>query len=260
MLNYHKMYFRSENCHFRLAIAAAIVGLWSVPTTCVFADASNGAYSAPNFDSPLFERDALSLERADRATVVAALTAIARNFPSERRVDTDVKEKALALALRLAPLDRGARSAHASLASGEAGDDAKPVPMDSVMTYTTGAEIFAALGPLGRRLWQQRLQPDDEILGPLLMELALTVLNDSEWQDNEVQKIAFEYRQLCDAINPGQRWDLVVDLQSIAGDGASQLASRLRALPSELPKVPLPESVVPPHPSTSLDPSSSKSV
>ncbi len=260
MLNYHKMYPRLENCHFRLMIAAAIAGLWSFPTASVLADASNGAYRAPNFDIPLFERDALSVDRADRATVVAALTAIAWNFPSERRVDTDVKEKALALALRLAPLDRGARSAHASLASGEAGADAKPAAMDSVMSYTTGAEIFAALGPLGHRLWQRRLQPDDEILGPLLMELAFTVLNDSEWQDSEVQKIAFEYRPLCDAVDPGQRWDLVVDLQPIAGDGASQLASRLRALSSEPPQIPLPKSIVPPQPSTSLAPSPSKSV
>jgi hypothetical protein len=214
------------------------------------ADASSGAYKSPNFDAALFERDALSLQGKDRSEVVAALTAVAENFPLVPTVDTDVKEKALAIALRLEPLNASARSAHQTLLTGlkESGDGAS---LSSAIQFANGAEVFAALAPRGINLWQQRAQPDDEVLAPLLIEIALTVLSQAEWEAAEVQAVAFQYRQMCATTDPVSLWADVVEMQPISGDGASKLASRLRALPTTPVAVTAPKPVVVPSAPTS---------
>ena len=107
-------------------------------------DALSGAYESPNFDVPMFERDALSLDAEGRTEVVAALIAVAQNLPSAPNIDTDVKEKVIAIALRLAPLDPAARSAHQNLLPTFNGSS-DGASMSSAIQFANGAEVFNAL-------------------------------------------------------------------------------------------------------------------
>lgn len=123
-------------------------------------------YHDPDFEVVLFNQDALSLEGNDRATVVEALAALASNFPQNGLVGMDIREKALALALRLDALSASARAARQALLSGQA-------------TEATG--YFEKLPSISKVLWDQAVamkksqEPEDAYLIPLLMELALVI-------------------------------------------------------------------------------------
>ena len=237
--------FTAEPDHRILPAVAAVLAVLlslALPVSAV-ADALSADYEAPNFDAPMFERDAVSLQAGERGKVVSALTAVAQNLPSAPYIDTDVKEKALAIALRLSPLDAEARSAHQRLLPSFTGSS-DGASLSSAIEFANGAEVFAALAPKAKDLWQQRAQPDDEILAPLLMEIALTILSPAEWEAQEVQIAAHLYREMSTVTDPAAQWAEVVQLQPIAGDGASLLASRLRALPSTPITVEAPEPVL----------------
>jgi len=190
------------------------------------ADSTAGDYHAPDFDAQLFDRDALSLEGKDLTDVVDALTAVVRNFESVPNIDSDVKEKALALALRLQPLNPAARSAHQLMLGGQ-----EPlVGYESILNYSDTTKIFQVLAVQGERLLRERAQPDDEILGPLLMEIGLTVLAAAEWEDPEVQILAHAFSAVGGEGELAGFWKMTVRLQPVAGDGASVLASRMANL------------------------------
>ena len=245
-------FFPSVSWTFAVLVSLAL-------PTAALGDALSGAYKSPNFDVPLFERDALSLEGEERKGVVAALTAVAQNLPSASNVDTDVKEKAIAIALRLAPLDPAARSAHESFLPTFKGSS-DGASLSSAIQFANGAEVFNVLSPRAMKLWQQREQPDDEVLAPLLMEIALTVLSEAEWDAPGVRASAYQYRVMCVTTDSASLWADAVDLQPIAGDGASKLASRLRALPSTPMAINAPEPVVPSIPSPTPAPLPTPSV
>ena len=75
-------------------------------------------YQDPDFEVEVFDPDALSLQGSDRTIVVEALAALASNIPQNPMVDMDLKEKALAIALRLDSLNASARATRQYLLNG----------------------------------------------------------------------------------------------------------------------------------------------
>ncbi len=143
----------------RLIASALAIASWSAGAA--------GAYDAPNFDRPPVENDALSLSKRDREEIVSALTALTRNFPEEPRIDDDLREKAIGVALTLDPLRPEARDAHRRLLNGR-----KP----SAVTYFTSlTTISEALWRHAEKLARRDAEPEDRRLAPLLMEIALLV-------------------------------------------------------------------------------------
>ena len=212
----------------RSVTACAVASLLLLATSSpLHADSSAGSYHVPDFDAPVFDRDAISLQGGDRQEVVAALASLALNFPSEQHIDPDVKEKALAIALRLAPLNPLARDAHQKLSgSGQGGGDGvKPDPK-----FAEAFPIFEVLAKNATRMWRDRHQPDDQVLAPLLMELALTIPSSLEWDEREVQQLAHLFRPIVEESPLDEHWQKTVSIQPNAGDGASQLASRIKSL------------------------------
>ncbi len=207
----------------RALVLLLVVALWPA---LMHADSTAGDYQTPDFDAKLFDRDALSLEGEELANVVDALTAVVRNFDSVANIDSDVKEKALALALRLQPLNPAARAAHLLMSGGQG----PSVGLESILRYSDTGKIFQVLAVNGERLLRERAQPDDEILGPLLMEIGLTILSPLEWEGPEAQKVAHAYNEVGGKGELEGFWKLTVRQQPIPGDGASLLASRLAKL------------------------------
>jgi len=222
-------YQKSMMMVFERSMVHALVLLLLLVSLCpvlTYADSTAGDYQAPDFDAELFDRDAVSLAGGDLADVIEALTAVVRNFDSVAHIDTDVKEKALALALRLQPLNPAARAAHQLMSDGQG----PSVGLESILSYSDTMKIFEVLAGQGERLLRERSQPDDEILGPLLMEIGLTILSPREWESQEVQKLAHIFHEVGGKGELEGFWKLTVRQQSVPGDGASLLASRLAAL------------------------------
>lgn len=124
-------------------------------------------YEAPDLRPELFARDGIFLADDQRTGLLEALAAIASNFPENSRVDDDLREKALALALRLDPLHHRSRLAHRELSIGAA-----PSP--------TG--FFDSLSAISETLWsvaselvKPPLDPEEKRLAPFLMELSLVL-------------------------------------------------------------------------------------
>ena len=128
-------------------------------------------YKDPDFEVAVFDEDAISLHGSDRVIVVEALAALASNFPQNGLVDMELRQKALALALRLDSLNASARSTRRLLLSGR-----KPVPTN----------FFQKLLPIHNTLWTHALamkksqELEDQRLYPLLMELALVINPDAK--------------------------------------------------------------------------------
>lgn len=123
------------------------------------------AYDPPDFSVELFAADGILLAEDERSSLLEALAAIASNFPGNSRVDDDLREKALALALQLDPLHPASRTAHRELSLGAT---PKPVPgFDSL------ASVSEILWSIGKRLAEPPLDPEERRLAPLLLELSL---------------------------------------------------------------------------------------
>lgn len=151
-----------------LTAGALLLTLWGLPGLGVGQVAAQGyqGFKDPDFEVAVFDQDAVSLQGVERNEVVEALAALASNFPANGLVDMDLREKALAIALRLDALNGSARAARQSLLDGKSPDP---------------SEFFQDLPSIFRSLWtraeamKKGREPADEQLYPLLMELALVV-------------------------------------------------------------------------------------
>ena len=103
-----------------LAISAVITLLFTASV------GSSSAYDSPNFDFHLFSPEGLFLDESDQTALLGALTSIAVDFPNDELVDSDLREKAIALAMRISPLDANLRAAHQDLMAGK-----KTIPSQS---------------------------------------------------------------------------------------------------------------------------------
>ena len=125
------------------------------------------SYEAPNFDYLVFDRDGIFLEPSDEEGLLEALAAIACNFPTQSKVDDDLREKAIAIALKLDPLHFNSRQAHEALTHGK-------------IPEKTG--YFDSLSLVSETLWSAALlltddpvEPEEKKLAGYLMELSLVL-------------------------------------------------------------------------------------
>lgn len=192
-------------------------------------------YDAPRFERPLCDRDALSLMGREEDEIVMALTALVSNFPDESLVDDDVKEKAMALALCLRPLNAGAREAHAALLAGR-----RPAPVE---LFDSLGAISGALWRHGERLAQKGAEPEDRRLAPMLMELSLLTF---------VGPASIEKLAAFQSALGGNRldWSRTLDLQPASNPSNERAAALLVpvAAGSIPPAAPNPSSVPTPQP------------
>ena len=87
---------------------------------CLVCVSFSEAYDAPRFEQALINPDALFMTGHDKKMLVEALNAVAGNFPDSSLIDDDLREKSLALALLIDPLNVNARGTHRALLGGKA--------------------------------------------------------------------------------------------------------------------------------------------
>ncbi|MDF1815756.1 MAG: LamG domain-containing protein [Verrucomicrobiales bacterium] len=124
------------------------------------------AFDQPNFDECYIEKDALHLDSNLVESLVEALNSVVCNFPDSRIIDSDLQERALALALCLDPLSVNARRAHARLSNGQQPDKT--------------AYFTDSISSVAERLWSMAgaitkspAEPEAENLSLFLRELSL---------------------------------------------------------------------------------------
>ncbi|MDF1862255.1 MAG: hypothetical protein P1U87_18710 [Verrucomicrobiales bacterium] len=123
------------------------------------------AYDSPDFDTEVFRADGIFLEDSEKQSLLEALASIATNFPENRRIDSDLKEKALGIALRLDPLHHNSRNAHQLLSLGR-------VPA-STQYFDSLSGVTEVLWTISVRLSSDPVEPEEKELAKLLMELSL---------------------------------------------------------------------------------------
>ena len=155
------------------------------------------AYDPPEIGPRLFSADGVFLNQEDRSSLLEALAAIGSNFSGNARVDDDLREKSLALALRLDPLHGHSRVAHRELAKG-----ATPPPTGF---FDTLASVSETLWTIGNRLAGPPLDPEEQRLARYLLELSL--LTHPEPPADRLETFA----AVCDGQAP--EWETAVRLQ-----------------------------------------------
>ena len=165
------------------------------------------AYDSPRLENSVIDVDALFLKSNDRETTVEALAAVASNFPKSELIDEDLREKALALALNLNPLNVNARRAHKALLAGR-----KP---DKTEYYDESVSGVA------ERLWTLAArmiggEPEARKLALYLMELSLTL-----HPDPPLKRVNF-YGQLTGF--SAQPWSKIVSMQAQSSPSNRKLA------------------------------------
>ena len=155
------------------------------------------AYDPPEIGPGLFSADGVFLNQEDRSSLLEALAAIGSNFSGNAGVDDDLREKSLALALRLDPLHGHSRVAHRELAKG-----ATPSPTDF---FDTLASVSETLWTIGNRLAGPPLDPEERRLARYLLELSL--LTHPEPPADRLETFA----AVCDGQAP--EWGTAVRLQ-----------------------------------------------
>ena len=155
------------------------------------------AYDPPEIGPGLFSADGVFLNQEDRSSLLGALAAIGSNFSGNARVDDDLREKSLALALRLDPLHDHSRVAHRELAKG-----ATPPPTGF---FDTLASVSETLWTIGNRLAGPPLDPEEQRLARYLLELSL--LTHPEPPADRLETFA----AVCDGQAP--EWETAVRLQ-----------------------------------------------
>lgn len=123
------------------------------------------AYDSPDFDAGVFARDGIFLAEDQKKNLLEALAALASDFSTSPRVDDDLREKALGIALRIDPMHAPSRLAHRAFARGET---------------PAATNFFDTLSAVSETLWTHAVQlaspplePEHLRLAPFLMELSL---------------------------------------------------------------------------------------
>lgn len=137
--------------------------LWAV--FLLAAPARAAAYDSPDFDAPVFSGDGIFLPEDQKTSLLEALAAIASNFSTSNRIDDDLREKALGIALRIDPMHYHSRLAHRALANGE---------LPAATTYFDSLSVVSeTLWTIANQLASPPLEPEHRRLAPYLMELSL---------------------------------------------------------------------------------------
>lgn len=203
---------------------------------------SSGAFDSPDFDTEVFSADGIFLESSQRDSLLQALAALAANFPSHKRVDDDLKEKALAIALRLDPLHYNSRQTYQALIEGR--------PPAETQYFSNITTVSENLWSTAQQLLEAPVDPEEKKLAPFLMELSL--LTHPEPPLKRIQ----EFADLTEGKPPG--WNRFVSLEPTeqqstirAGDIMKEARSLIRKEEKEMRVDPFgPETPSPPVPPT----------
>lgn len=123
------------------------------------------AYDSPDFAKHPFSADGIFLEENQRDSILSALTALAANFTGSAKVDSDLKEKALAVALTLDPMNFNARRTHEALARNDA--------PDRTPYFDTLSAVSESLWTGAERLLEAPVEPENAKLAAYLLEISL---------------------------------------------------------------------------------------
>ncbi|MEM9281437.1 MAG: hypothetical protein AAGA96_06395 [Verrucomicrobiota bacterium] len=164
-------------------------------------------YDSPNFDEPPFSRDGVFMEESDRESLLEALAAIASNFPSHPKVDDDLREKAVAIALTLEPLHYSSRMAHQKL---QAERTVQPIPY-----FDSLSRVAEALWSNATRLLTPPAELDSIKLSRFLMELSLLT-----HPDPPMERLQFFGREVGNRPLP---WGKFVSLDASQNPSTRQL-------------------------------------
>lgn len=174
-------------------------------------------YDSPDFVTRVFSGDGIYLQEDQKTSLLEALAAIASNFPNNQKVDDDLKEKAIALALRIDPLHYHSRLAQRALAKGE-------IPKPTSF-FDSLSSVSETLWTIASRFSTPPREPEQYILAHYLMELSL--LTHPEPPAARLEAFATE-------TEPGDlQWDKFVKLQP-KPNGSTVLAKFLRKEGTEL--------------------------
>lgn len=143
-----------------LAAVLATAGPLAVTTEAL-------GYDLPDFDAVAFDPDGIFLEENDRRSLLEALASLVSNFPENRKIDSDLQEKALAIALRIDPFHFSSREAHDALVNG----DAPP----ATQFFGSTSALSEALWGTALRFLEPPVEPEEARLAPFLLELSLQV-------------------------------------------------------------------------------------
>ncbi len=126
------------------------------------------AYDSPVFDHRIVDTDALHIPKQELETIVEMLNAVACNFPKSSLIDEDLREKALALALNLDPLNVSSRNAHHELLAGR-------TPPETSLFKSSVSEISERLWVEAEKMAGKNGQPESRLLSGYLAELSLVL-------------------------------------------------------------------------------------
>lgn len=184
---------------------------------------SLASYDPPKLDWTALDVDALSLTPGQRTEISGALGALASNFPGDATIDTDLCEKALAVALLLDPYEGTARLAHESLSQGKA----PPIAAG----YGTRNFVAGVLWSHAVRLTDPSAEPEDHKLATLLMEVALVAFIKPE--TSQITLYEWEAKRFPAV------WERFVVVSSTRAESDRRLEA-LRRLVESMPTAPVP--------------------
>jgi hypothetical protein len=219
-----KIYPRAIRTGLSLARLIWLAGLvFALPHRAV-------GYDIPDFEKIPFSADGINVPTDTRAELLAALVALASNFPDAKVADEDLSEKALSLALRLDPYHEDSRSAHEALKSGRS-PAATPY-------FESLSSVSEALWRASRTLATPVSNPDELTLAPYLAELSLVVHPDP------ADKRLLEFLEMR-GDKPALKWSSFLSLHHDSASSAKvrDLARRSQQLQEHLlaAKPPIPE-------------------
>lgn len=157
------------------------------------------AYDSPKFDVDYLDPDLLLLDNTEVDVLVNLLVKLSVNFPDDPKIDSDLQEKAMAIALKLAPLHKHARDAHSELSKNQV-----PAPL---------APNNSSIAEIADQLWIQtepfsdpnRAGPEAAKLANYIREIALISHPDPAQSRVATFKEAIKSKPL--------RWNKFVTLQ-----------------------------------------------
>ncbi|MDF1741421.1 MAG: hypothetical protein P1U86_19830 [Verrucomicrobiales bacterium] len=138
------------------------------------------AFDEPRYDHVSFSADGIFLEAQEEENLLGALVAIASNFSGQSKVDDDLKEKALAVALNLNPLHYQSRAAYRNLMRG--------VLPEPTAYFTSLSSISEMLWNTASRMLKAPIEPEEAKLAALLLDLSVILHPDPP--DERIIKLA----------------------------------------------------------------------
>lgn len=173
------------------------------------------AYDSPDFDFEIFDRDALRLSANDRETIVEVLNAVVCNFPESDLIDEDLREKALALAIALDPLNANARNAHTALS-------ADRIPKKTAFFQSSVSEVAERLWSESVKMSGKNGEPEGRKLAEYLEEISLLL--------HPGPPSARVRSFVANSEKKTRKWDKFLQLQPDSNPSNSKLESLIEGL------------------------------